>query len=197
MDRGSVLATGEGVHSVAPSAAPPSPTSASPSRTCSRRPLGSLLYSTALSALPLSLALLFCFFPSVSSDIFLSWSCVSYQNEPGSSVEYLRIDPSLKCDTAAHNELTNVAWVFVVVWPVCVPLLFLSLLLSLRKHIVFHQFTPLVHATAFLHSEYRSGCFWWEPLELMRKLVLTGLVTHIPESTAARSTCPWGSQQPM
>lgn len=154
-------------------------------------PPGSLLYSTVLSALPLSLGLLFCFFPSVSSDIFLSWSCISFEKDgPGSSVEYLRTDLSLECGIAAHNELIDVAWVLLVVWPVCVPLLFLSLLLFLRKHIAFHKLTPLVHATAFLHREYRSSCFWWEPLELVRKLVLTGLVTLIPESAAAGSKCP-------
>ena len=151
---------------------------------------GSLLYSTVLSALPLSLGLLFCFFPSVSSDIFLSWSCISFQDGPNAAVEFARTDLNLKCGTAAYKELTNVASVLFVVWPVCVPLLFLSLLLSLRKHIAFHKLTPLVHATAFLHREYRSSCFWWEPLELVRKLVLTGLVTRIPESAAAGSKCP-------
>ena len=152
--------------------------------TASNTPRGSLLYSAVLSALPLSLGLLFCFFPSVCSEIFISWSCISFQDGPNAAVEFSRADLSLRCGTAAYNELTSVAVVFFVVWPVCVPLLFLSLLLSLRKHIALHKLTPLVHATAFLHREYRSSCFWWEPLELVRKLVLTGLVTRIPESSS-------------
>jgi hypothetical protein len=32
----------------------------------------------------------------------------------------------------------------------------------------------LSRATAFLTADYRPGIFWWEPVDMCRKLVLTG-----------------------
>ena len=37
---------------------------------------------------------------------------------------------------------------------------------------------------AFLHREYRVETYWWEPVELVRKAVLTGVVNLIPEERA-------------
>merc|ERR1712227_25674 len=40
--------------------------------------------------------------------------------------------------------------------------------------------TRLTRATAFLSADYVPSAFWWEPLEMCRKLVLTGWVLLIP-----------------
>ena len=41
--------------------------------------------------------------------------------------------------------------------------------------------TALSRATAFLWSDYTPETFFWEPLEMMRKIVLTGGVLLIPD----------------
>ena len=34
----------------------------------------------------------------------------------------------------------------------------------------------LLRHRKFLHKEYETGFFWWEPVETMRKLFLTGIL---------------------
>ena len=41
--------------------------------------------------------------------------------------------------------------------------------------------TPLSRATSFLSGDYTEQAFWWEPLEMCRKLTLTGWVLLISE----------------
>ena len=43
--------------------------------------------------------------------------------------------------------------------------------------------TPLSRATAFLSADYEAFAFWWEPLEMCRKLALTGWVLLIDEKS--------------
>jgi hypothetical protein len=46
--------------------------------------------------------------------------------------------------------------------------------------------TPLSRAIAFLSDDYDAmgqGAFWWEPLEMFRKLFLTGFVLLIDEGS--------------
>jgi hypothetical protein len=62
------------------------------------------------------------------------------------------------------------------------------LLSSSRNAIRYHIPTPLSRATNFLYGDYKTTSFWWEPLEMIRKLVLTGGVLMIGdgESELAR-----------
>jgi hypothetical protein len=43
--------------------------------------------------------------------------------------------------------------------------------------------TSLSQATAFLWADYRKSCYWWEPIEMFRKLILTGAVLLQPIHT--------------
>jgi hypothetical protein len=50
--------------------------------------------------------------------------------------------------------------------------------------------TPLCRATAFLWADYKLSCYWWEPIEMLRKLTLTGAVLLINEEfEQARGKC--------
>eukprot|EP00966_Prymnesium_polylepis_P309138 7144185-Prymnesium_polylepis.1 len=61
-----------------------------------------------------------------------------------------------------------------VLWPVGVPLLYLRLLWASRDTILLgDRPTAVSQATAFLWRDYSAGAFWWEPLEMCRKLSLT------------------------
>ena len=44
--------------------------------------------------------------------------------------------------------------------------------------------TKLTHAIAFLHRDYRPEFFWWELVEIVRRVVLTGWLVLIPERVA-------------
>ena len=86
----------------------------------------------------------------------------------------LRADPSVVCDSDEHRKVEQVALVFVFIWPVGMPLMFLALLLLSRRW-------PLLSSgTAVLHQEYKEAFFWWEPIFMLQRLVICGFLQFIP-----------------
>eukprot|EP00966_Prymnesium_polylepis_P331198 7386769-Prymnesium_polylepis.1 len=67
------------------------------------------------------------------------------------------------------------------VWPVGIPLLYAWLLWLSRRAIHNRVPTPLSRATAFLWGDCEVSIFWWEPLEMCRKLTMTGWVLMVKE----------------
>ena len=61
-------------------------------------------------------------------------------------------------------------------------MLYAALLWATRKELVTGKESPLSRATAFLSAGYASHAFWWEPLEMCRKLALCGWVLLIGEA---------------
>ena len=70
-----------------------------------------------------------------------------------------------------------------VLWPVGVPLGYTVLLTAARDAIRSTRTTRLSRATSFLSADYETFAFWWEPLEMCRKLALTGWVLLIGEES--------------
>lgn len=69
----------------------------------------------------------------------------------------------------------------VVVWPIGIPLMYSVLLFANRRAASEGERTRLSIATAFLYADYSRGAYWWEPVEMCRKLALTGWVMLISE----------------
>ena len=143
---------------------------------------------TALSALPAFLFLSFCMCPGVSASIFSAWGCDLYDVDSDAKLtqSFLREDPSLVCAvngeaTDEHTSIRNLAFFFVAIWPIGLPMCYLLLLLACRTSLLEKRTTPLVLATETLHEEYTPACFWWELLPLLQRLTLTGFLLLIPE----------------
>ena len=96
----------------------------------------------------------------------------------------MRQDASVECGTEDHESITDLAVGFIVVWPVGSMVLFTSLLAACYKPLQAKRPSALTRATTFLHREYKATFYWWEAVELARKLVLTGFVLLIPEERA-------------
>ena len=96
----------------------------------------------------------------------------------------MRQDASVECGTDEHKPITNLAKGFIVVWPIGSLVLYTLLLAACYKPLKKKTRTALTRATRFLHREYVLTYYWWEALELARKLVLTGAVLLIPEERA-------------
>jgi len=96
----------------------------------------------------------------------------------------MRQDASVECGTDEHKPITNLAIVFIVFWPIGSLVLYTLLLAACYKPLKKKTRTALTRATRFLHREYVLTYYWWEALELARKLVLTGAVLLIPEERA-------------
>ncbi|KAL1495370.1 hypothetical protein AB1Y20_016745 [Prymnesium parvum] len=139
--------------------------------------------------LPAQLVISFCLIPSTSNSIFAVWTCETFQLDstvnPPTTVQFLTEDVTLKCvqSDAQYSRLLHLAYVFMAMWPVGVPLLFLLVLLHARSSIQSGNSSNLVRATKFLHREYVKEFHWWEVLFLLQRLVIVGfarLISHGP-----------------
>jgi len=131
-----------------------------------------------LRALPLTLFLTFVVVPSTSERILSSFNCVEFStaDEPYELRAYLADDLTLDCASAEYAEVELWACVFLVIWPVGVPLFYVLLLLAAKRAIRDTRSTALTRASSFLWAEYEQRTFWWEPLDLLRRLTITGFV---------------------
>jgi hypothetical protein len=69
----------------------------------------------------------------------------------------------------ASLRVFSLAWVAIVMFPICVPVLYLTLLLSARKAILTEHPTDLSRSLSFLHHDYAPSMFWWELVETSKK----------------------------
>ena len=149
---------------------------------------------TALQrSLPFILLASFTLTPSVSKGIFATLACAKYQlDDPDSCKEtgcnersFLVEDPTIVCSDRGeipdyYAYLRTLAWVFMVMWPIGMPLLNLAVLYPNKVALRQRRKTQGVKATQFLHKEYSPLYFWWEVLPLLQRLILTGFVLVIP-----------------
>eukprot|EP00964_Phaeocystis_antarctica_P026284 scaffold14804_cov74-Phaeocystis_antarctica.AAC.2 len=146
-----------------------------------------------IRALPYLLYILFYAFPLVSSRAFQAFDCEEFDD----GTRFLRVDYSLDCNDAEHGRVTSLAWVAIALYPVCVPLLYLMLLLSARKAILTEQPTDLSRSLTFLHQDYAPLMFWWEMVEISKKVrcplrcpSLTAIACQLPMPHFPRACAP-------
>ena len=123
------------------------------------------LKAALIRALPYLLYLLFFAFPLVSSRAFQAFDCEEFDG----GTHFLRVDYSLDCNDAEYGRVVSMAWVAIALYPIGVPLLYLTLLLSARKAILTEQPTALSRSLTFLHQDYAPSMFWWEMVEISKK----------------------------
>ena len=131
--------------------------------------------------LPLSLVTTFVLVPSAATRIFKAFRCDRIEFDDTVTRRYLHNDLALSCESEEYNTTRSLAVAMLVVWPVGVPVMYALLLWLSRKELLSGVRTPLSRATAFLSEDYRMRSFWWEPLEMCRKITLTGWVLLIDE----------------
>ena len=132
-----------------------------------------------LRSLPGVLLLLYACIPIASSRILRSFHCLDfgYDDAAGLHKWFMAADLSVDCDSPEYRDGIWPAAVWMLaVWPIGVPILFSALLLACRKAIIERRPTPLSTATMFLWKDYEPRCFYYEPLETLRRVTLTGFV---------------------
>jgi hypothetical protein len=132
---------------------------------------------------PLVLVATFCLVPSTAALTFRTFLCEPFEYDAASddTKRYLHEDLSLSCDSNEYKATRLLAQVAILVWPVGVPVMYAGLLWKSHTALSTGIPTPLSLATAFLSGDYTVGAFWWEPLEMCRKLTLTGWVLLVEE----------------
>jgi len=134
-------------------------------------------------ALPFALFLTFLCIISISTRIFKTFLCDAFVFDDGSAENdysqtyrtYLHDDYSLECSTGEYARSRDWAYALIALWPVGVPLLYSTVLAASRKADTARGPSKLSRAVGFLHRDYKPRFFWWEPIELVRKLCLTGV----------------------
>ena len=134
--------------------------------------------------LPIALLLSFVLVPPVSKYIFSSFDCIQYDvdSSAGLTTSFLRADASVICqDSVEHQRIFTSALTLSIVWPCGAPILYVALLWAAQKAIQERKPNRLTRACAFLHTDYQITYFYWEPLDLVRRIVLTGGLLLIPD----------------
>jgi len=142
--------------------------------------------SNLLKTQPFVLFFAFVLITPTSSGIFAAWMCATYtlNSISGTKITFLIADLSLKCDSSDGNysRVETLAYIFVCLWSIGLPLLFLLLVFQCRAAILQGRMTRLVRSTAFLHKEYKRQYFWWEVIFLLQRTFVIGFVQWIPHT---------------
>ena len=137
----------------------------------------------SLKALPAVLIIFYLFFPTVSSLVFqaLPSSCDEpFQSASGVEYSFLTADFEIDCnDLSAYSSVLTLAGIGFCLYTVGVPVLYGLLLRRVRHTLIAHRSTPLSEALTFLHRDYEPQYYYWEIVELGRKLFLVGFAAQI------------------
>jgi len=123
--------------------------------------------------------------PGVSRAIFDGIKCTSFKtnDDESSKSSYLLSDLNLKCNE--RKSVINLFWFFFSLWPVVIPLLTLGLLWTVRHEVRSKRTTPLVEACSFLWRDYNDSMIYWEVIDLIRKIFLTGIILHFQRESGS------------
>ena len=115
------------------------------------------LQTAMMGSLEVAVVVSFCVLPSVTRSLFLAFQCESFGFEDLAGQEpkaYLTESLDVPCTTdGEHGSIVALAAVFIVLWPVAMPLLYALLLYRCRRAIRTHQPTAVSRAIRFLWSE--------------------------------------------
>lgn len=130
-----------------------------------------------LRALPFALAAAFALVPGVSRAIFASFDCEAFMRDAAAHEYeyYLRSDYAVHCDGHLYGQIKGSAILLIVVWPIGVLAAFAVLLYACRRT----TGAALGKSIRFLTHEYRDDLFYWELVEVARRLFLTGFMLLI------------------
>jgi hypothetical protein len=139
------------------------------------------LYSTYLKVF---LVCSFLALPGISIFIFRTFSCMDLDpSSPGG--RYLRADYSISCESSRYEWGKNYAIVMVFVYPVGVTCYYFWLLYAHREAILNRESgtvsfsgkdRPSIEPIRFLFSSYAPQDWYWEVIETIRRLLLTGVL---------------------
>ena len=91
----------------------------------------------------------------------------------------------VECGTPAQHDVVALAWLAIFLYPIGLLVLTAMLLIRAREAVVARRPTPLSSAISFLHREYEPHMWWWELIEMLRRLLLVGLMQIMVESGSA------------
>ena len=133
--------------------------------------------------------------PPVSRTQFQSLDCITI-----SSGRYLRIDTSIDCESEAFKSFATLDGLFIFLYLSC-PVVWMTLLWNRRRRLnpPASNFVEVKAAISernddeelkmlgFLFSVYKPYFYWFEPVEMYRRILFVGVLPLLSESTSRRA----------
>ncbi|KAG5175014.1 hypothetical protein JKP88DRAFT_154267, partial [Tribonema minus] len=145
--------------------------------------------ATRLASADLQLLLVFTFiiFSGVSTVVFQTFACEEFE---ATGASFLRADYSISCRTPEHKAYIAYAGFMIFVYPIGIPVLYGWVLRRHRTHTaMLHPVpasSPVTHASAFLRKAYHQRADYWECMECIRRISLTGSLVFIAPGTPSQ-----------
>lgn len=125
----------------------------------------------------------FLVYSSVSATLFQSFACEDLDN----GKKFLRADYRIECDSSKHQVVQVFAGIMIFVYPVGIPLFYAYLLYKNRRVLeseVERATNLRVKPISDLWLPYKPERFYYELVECLRRISLTGVVVFIYPNTA-------------
>ena len=140
-----------------------------------------------VSALPFTLVTTFLCFPFVSSRGFRALApCDCFAYVEGGAACFLHGDYSVRCDRHESGRympsriIQTTAWLAIILYACVVPLGYATLLFVCRRELKGSQPpTTLSRSLKFLTKDYQPRAFFWELIEVARKITVTGFLALV------------------
>ena len=127
----------------------------------------------------------FLVYSSVSSTIFQAFAC----EELDDGKDYLRVDYRIECDSSKHEAFQIFAGIMIFVYPIGIPAFYAFLLYKNREVLKDGEERESnidVQPVDGLWRPYKPERFYYEVIECLRRIMLTGIIVFIYPNTAAQ-----------
>ena len=147
--------------------------------------LGVAVKHSTLAALPTALRISFLAFPTVSSLAFKAFRCDDLDAEDGVNKGVMQADLAVECRdddgafTAEYQRIRYLAVAAIGLYPVCVPCCYLLLFYKVRHAMWNDERTVLSKSITFLTEEFDQTFYFWELVEVVKKLILVGAMSVV------------------
>lgn len=147
--------------------------------------------SLIMQVLPLLVRAFFLLYPVVTKVAFDAFPCYEF-TDSGVTYGYLRADVYIDCSGPVYTRVTSLATIAIAIYPIGGLVVTVLMLLKSGRTIMAEVddtivTTPferrLAGAIRFLWGEYEPTAFWWESVEMLRRLVLVGLFVNVAPGT--------------
>ncbi|KAG5175966.1 hypothetical protein JKP88DRAFT_337087 [Tribonema minus] len=133
----------------------------------------------------------FLIFSGVSLTIFETFACDFLRYDGPDGTSYLRADYSVQCFTPEHTAYRIYAAIMILVYPFGIPAMYCLVLrrCAVEKGERRAESSRFATSASFLWRPYNKDglAFYWESIECVRRLLLTGVLVFIDAGTAGQS----------
>jgi Ca2+/Na+ antiporter len=126
--------------------------------------------------------LVFLLYPSLTNKIFEGLSCRSI----GKDYSVLYVDYSIDCGSLEYAALATVCLALVLIWPIGLPSGLLYYMWQ-EKDAIVKEDVDTLQKFSFVLGDYNTKYWYWEVIELSRKLILTGLISLFQRGSIAQT----------